>query len=168
MPTGRNRVPIAQLREVLTDAGYGIVRTYIQSGNVLVDTHLSAKEAEEQVHELIKEHIGADITVIVRTGRQLQQVRDENPFIKGYDISRVFFVIFAESPSRQKVKELMAEDYGDEKLFINQSGGYMFIPGSAARSRLSNVYLEKKLGVSATTRNFNTMSKLIELSRAKK
>lgn len=164
MPTGKNRVPMAQLREVLTGAGFSNVRSYIQSGNVVLDSHLQAKEVGQKVHELIKNHIGADIKVIVRTGEQLQQVLKENPFSQGYDLSRVFFVLFGEAPSQQIAEELMANDFGEEKLLIDITSGYMYIPGNAARSKLSNVMLEKKLGVAATTRNFNTMNKLVEMS----
>lgn len=82
-----------------------------------------------------------------------------------HDLSRVFFVLFTESPSSEKAKTLMAEDYGDEKLFICKSAGYMYIPGNAARSILSKGMPEKKPGVTATTRNFNTMRKVIEWSR---
>lgn len=166
MPVGKNKVPMAQLREVLSDAGFINARTYIQSGNVVLDTHLQAKEVEHQVHELIREKIGADIKVIVRSGQQLQQVLANNPFTHGHDISRVFFVLFAEQPSRQLTVELMAEDFGDEILVIGETSAYMYIPGNAARSKLSNVKLEKKLAVAATTRNFNTMKKLVEMSGA--
>jgi len=163
MPTGKNKVPMAQLRDVLSKAGFLNVRTYIQSGNALLETHLPAREVEKQVHELIEKHIGADLAVIVRTGEQLQQVLDNNPFTRE-DISRTFFVLFAEPPPPQKAKELMTEDFIDEKLVINETAGYMYIPGNAARSKLSNVKLEKKLDVTATTRNFNTVKKLVELS----
>lgn len=165
MPFGKNKVPMAQLREVLADAGFGNVRTYIQSGNALVDTGLRAKEVEVRVRGLIKTHIGPDLTVVARTGAQLQKVLDGNPFGKGFDISRVFFVSFKDMPSPVKAKELLAADFGDEKLVIKGATAYAYIPGNAARSKVSNSLLEKKLGVSATTRNFNTMSKLIEMSR---
>ena len=165
MPTGKNKVPMAKLREVLTKAGLSKVRTYIQSGNELVDTDLSAKEVETRVHDLIKEHIGADLAIVARTGAQLQRVLDENPFQSGYDISRVFFVLFAEPPSAQRVKELLANDFSPEKLAITKNAAYMFIPGIYGRTALSNNYLERMLGVAATTRNFNTTSKLIEMSQ---
>jgi uncharacterized protein (DUF1697 family) len=165
MPSGKNRVPMAQLREVLADAGFVNVRTYIQSGNALVDTDISAKEVETCVHDLIKKHIGADLTVVARTGKQLQKVLDENPFTDGYDISRVFFAWFAEPPSAQKVKELLAHDYSPEELAITKNAAFMFIPGTYGRTMLSGGFLEKKLGVPVTMRNFNTTSKLIEMSK---
>lgn len=164
MPTGRNKVPMAQLRELLSGAGFLNVRTYIQSGNVVMDTDLPAKQVEQKVHELIKKNTGADIKVIVRTGPQLKKVLKDNPFIHGHDLSRVFFVLFAEPSPLQQAEELMANDFGDEKLVIGQTFAYMYIPGNAARSKLSNVKLEKKLGIAATTRNFNTMKKLVEMS----
>lgn len=165
MPTGKNKVPMAQLREVLADAGFGNVRTYIQSGNALVDTGLSAKDVEKQVHELIKKHIGPSLAVAVRTGAQLQKVLDANLFKKGHDISRIFFVSFVKPPPLEKVKELLEQDFSLEKLAIVKDAAYMYIPGAYGRGRLSNNFLEKELGVPETTRNFNTLSKLIEMSK---
>ncbi|MGV8095720.1 MAG: DUF1697 domain-containing protein [Mangrovibacterium sp.] len=164
MPTGKNKVPMAQLRQVLTDDGFTNVRTWIQSGNVVLQTALSAKELEQRVHHLIKEHIGPDLAVVVRTGAQLKKVLDGNPFREGYDISRVFFVSFKESPDEGRVKELLAQDFSPEKLVITKSAAYMYVPGTYGRDKLSTNFLEKKLGIAATMRNFNTMVKLVELS----
>jgi uncharacterized protein (DUF1697 family) len=167
MPSGKNKVPMVRLREVLMEVGFGNVRTYVQSGNVLVDTGLSAQEVGECVRELIKKHIGPDLAVVVRTGPELKKVLDENPFQQGYDISRVFFEVLAQIPPPEKIQELSAQDFGDEKLAFSRTkdAAYMYIPGPYGRGRLSNNFLEKKLGVSATMRNFNTMRKLVEMSR---
>ena len=165
MPTGKNKVPMAQLREVLAKAGFGNVRTYIQSGNVLLDTKLSATETKNRIHDLIKEHIGPDLAVVVRTGLQLQRMLANNPFQEGYDISRVFFVLFAQRPSAEKVKELLTQNFGDEKLAIAGDAAYMYIPGTYGRRILSSNFLEKMLNVSATMRSFNTLTKLVELSK---
>lgn len=164
MPTGKNKVPMAQLRDVLTTAGFDNVRTYIQTGNVLMDTELSAREVENRVRELIKKHIGPDLTVVARTSAQLQKVLADNPFQDGYDIARVFFVQFAQTPDAEKVIELLTQNFGDEKLVIMDTAAYMYIPGTYGGGKLSSNFLEKKLGVAATMRNFNTMSKLIEMS----
>jgi uncharacterized protein (DUF1697 family) len=164
MPTGKNKVPMAQLREVLGNAGFENVRTYIQSGNAFVDSGLSPEEIERRVHDLIKKYIGPDLVVVVRTGRQLQKVLNENPFKQGYDVSRIFFALFAGLPPLQEVKELLRQNFSPEELVITKNAAYMYIPGTYGRGILSNNFLEKKLGISATMRNFNTMSKLIEMS----
>ena len=71
-------MPMEQLREVLGKNGFENVRTYIASGNALVETDLSVRDIETKVHDLIKEHIGPDLTIVVRTGAQLQKVLDES------------------------------------------------------------------------------------------
>ena len=164
MPTGKNRVPMAELRDVLSDARFENVRTYIASGNVLVDTTLKPKEIEVTVRDLILKHIGPDLVVVVRTAHDLQTLLDENPFPKKYDGKRIFYVSFAKKPPKKLVTQLEQEAFGEEKIAFGKHGAYMYIPGSAARSKLSNNFLEKKLDVSATTRNFNTLTKLIAMS----
>lgn len=164
MPTGKNKVPMAQLRQVLSDDGFEDVRTWIQSGNVVLRTDLSSNELEKKVHHLIKTHIGPDLPVIVRTGNQLQKVLDENPFPDGHDISRIFFVSFKKPPPGEKVEELLAQNFSPEELVITGSAAYMYIPGAYGRGKLSNNFLEKKLDTPATMRNFNTLTKLIEMS----
>jgi uncharacterized protein (DUF1697 family) len=164
-PVGKNKVPMAQLREVLSNDGFDRVRTYIQSGNALVDTELPASRIGKRVHELIEKHIGPDLVVVVRTRTEMQNMLYGNPFQKDHDISRVFFVLFAQKPSVDRVAELLTRDFGNEKLAIAKNAAYMYIPGTYGRGKLSNNYLEKQLGISATMRNFNTISKLIELSK---
>jgi uncharacterized protein (DUF1697 family) len=163
MPVGKNKVAMAQLRQVLAEAGFEDVRTYIQSGNVILRTDLTPAEIEKRVHDLIREHIGPDLVVVVRTGDQLQEILGGNPF-EGLDISRVFYTLFAQPPPADKVNKLISQDYSPEKIVIDGQCAYLFIPTNAARSTLSNNYLEKKLGVSATTRNNNTLRKVIEMS----
>ncbi|SIQ60091.1 DUF1697 domain-containing protein [Pontibacter lucknowensis] len=163
MPTGKNRVPMAQLRQVLADAGFQQVRTWIQSGNVVLQSDLSAKELEVKVHQLIKEYIGPELAIVVRTSEELRKMLDNNPFQgEEYLMTRVFFVSFQESPPEEKVQALLAQDFAPEKLSLNSTAGYMYIPQAFSDSKLSNNFLERKLKVTATTRNFNTISKMIE------
>ncbi len=154
---------MTRLREVLAIDGFKNIRTYIQSGNAVIDTDRSSSEIEQRVRDLIKKHIGPDLVVVVRTPGQLQNILKENPFQKEFDISRVFFVLFATPPSPEKIKELIAQDFSSEKLVITKNAGYMYIPGTYGSGKLSSNYLEKKLKVSATMRNFNTTSKLIAM-----
>ncbi len=163
MPKGKNKVPMAQLRQLLTNDGFEEVRTYIQSGNIVLRTSLSVQELEERVYHLIKDHLGAELVVAACTRKQLQKILASNPF-QQLDISRVFFTVFAQKPDVAKVQELSVRDYSPEQIVVTEEAAYLYIPGNAARSVLSNNFLEKKLGISATTRNHNTMTKLIALS----
>lgn len=153
---------MALLRQVLSDAGFQQVRTWIQSGNVVLRSDLTARELELRVHQLIKEQIGPELAIVVRTGNELRQMIDNNPFQgEEHPIGRVFFVSFQERPPDEKVQALLAQDFSSEKLLIDGMSAYMFIPQAYSDSKLSNNFLERKLGVAATTRNFNTITKMI-------
>jgi uncharacterized protein (DUF1697 family) len=165
MPSGKNKVPMDALRSELAKSGFGNVRTYIQSGNALVETDLPINEAEDRVQDVIQKKIGPDLVVVARTAAQLKNVLRDNPFTEGYDISRVFFVLFKEKPSPKDVKAIVAGDYGPEKLVIKGMCAYMYIPGQYGKGTLSAAFLEKKLRVPATMRNFNTLGKLIDMCK---
>jgi len=89
-PSGRNKLPMSRFREVLEKAGFTRVRTYIQSGNALVDTELPAHAVEKSVSKLIRDEIGPELVVIARTGAELEEALEANPFTEGYSLSRVF------------------------------------------------------------------------------
>ncbi len=156
---------MAKLREVLMKAKFSNVRTYIQSGNALVDTNLTKTAVEVKIHGLIKTYIGADLIIIVKTGRQLQTIVDNNP-IKRRDMARVFYTLFSNKPTKKSMEDLQ-NDFTPKDLVIKNNVAYSFMPKRPAQTKLNNNFLEKKLGVSATTRNINTMTRLIEMSKKK-
>lgn len=163
MPVGKNKVPMARLRSVLTDAGFDNVRTYIASGNVLLESRLPAQTVAVMVHDLIKDRIGPDVPVIVRTTSEIQSLLARNPFGDGYDPARLFFVLFASTPETGTANGLRTRNFGDEALALYNDGAIMYIPGPYGKGTLSSMYLEKQLGISATMRNLNTINKLVEL-----
>lgn len=165
MPSGKNKVSMARLREELAAAGFVRPRTYIQSGNVLIDTDRPPALVAEEVRGLIRDRLGPDLAVIPRTGTGLDEALAGNPFREGYDLSRVFFILFAGPPPPGKVKELLSRDYGPEQLAFGPGTAYLFIPGPYGKGTLSNAFLEKQLGIVATMRNFTTMTRLAAMSR---
>ena len=165
MPTGKNRVPMADLRRLLGENGFEDVQTWIQSGNVVLRTDLPPDELARRVHHLIKDNIGAELAIVVKSRDELVAVIDENPFKEGYDISRVFFSLYNDSPNSERLGNLLAVDFQPEALVVTPRAAYMFIPGTYGRGKLSNNFLENKLKITATMRNFNTLSKMIELSK---
>ena len=160
MPSGKNAVKMADVREVLGNNGFIDVRTWIQSGNIALQTSLDAATTAVQIRQLLQTHLGVDLATVVKTKEQLQAVLDGNPFNQDeYDLKRVFFTLCNQPLA--DTADLIGQDFGEENLCICEQAAYMYIPTDASRSKLSNVFLEKKLGVSLTTRNFNTISKMI-------
>ena len=79
-PTGKNRVPMAELRTALSNSGLADVKTYIQSGNVIAKSALDQSSVEALVHGIIAKAVGANIVVIARTHGQLKRIVEGNPF----------------------------------------------------------------------------------------
>ena len=159
MPSGKNAVKMADVRRVLEGSGLHNVRTWIQSGNIALDTALSAADTAALIHERLQTQLNVDLAVIVKTPAELQQILAENPFTgEAYDGKRVFFTL-ANQPLTDSAG-LAARDFGAEQLRICPQAAYMYIPQDASRSKLGNAFLEKQLGIRLTTRNENTLRKM--------
>lgn len=163
MPTGKNKVPMASLRVALTNAGLGDVRTYIQSGNVIATSALSQCGLEECVHKVIKEKFGADITVVARTAEQFRDVLERNPFTEA-DAPSLYFSLLSSRPHPGRLTDFLAIDWSPDDVRITEDAVYTRYATRHSDSRFNNNFFERKLNVAATTRNFNTMTKLVELS----
>ncbi len=88
---------MAYLAQILTEAGFDHVQTYIQSGNIICETDLSDEAVRELVHHTILEKIGADLSVMIKTPEQLAKAAQENPFDESYDVSRIHLVFTNDS-----------------------------------------------------------------------
>ncbi|WP_283610483.1 DUF1697 domain-containing protein [Faecalispora anaeroviscerum] len=164
-PTGKNRIPsMAYLAKILTDAGFHDVRTYIQSGNILFDTDLSREEAAAKIHDVILNQIGADLSVILKMREQLAVAAAENPFGEGYDISRIHLTFTNDSVDAAKVKTIEETDFGYEKFIRGSECFYLYLPQGVARRVLYSGYLEKRLGITTTTRKLSVVTRLCELA----
>jgi uncharacterized protein (DUF1697 family) len=163
MPTGKNKVPMAPLREALERAGLKNVQTYIQSGNVIASSALSQGRLETRVHEVIHQNFGGEITVLARMTNQFQELLARNPF-KNADTSRLYFTLLASRPEARLVKEFLSPGYAPDQVKVIDDMVYTLYADSYSAGKVNNNFIERKLKVAATTRNYNTMSKLVELS----
>ncbi len=161
--TGKNRVPMPAFREALTRAGFQNTRTWIQSGNALVETPKGREETRLLAEKALKEDVGADILVIVKTAEDIRRALAGNPF-PGLDSARVFYGFYNEAPSPQKAAPLLETDFGEDRLALGADAVYTYIPGSAARTRLTTDFLQRKLGTPLAFRSRNTLGKLLEMA----
>ncbi|RMX14835.1 DUF1697 domain-containing protein [Vandammella animalimorsus] len=161
MPRGKNAVKMADVRAVLAANGFQDVRTWIQSGNIALQTDWDAAATAARIQALLRAHLQVDLPAIVKTPAQLRAIWAGNPFSgSGYDEKRVFYTLC--SAPLSDPQGLSAQDYGEEQLAILPQAAYLYIPGDASRSRLGNAFLENKLGQVLTTRNGNTLRKMMD------
>lgn len=163
-PVGKNGIPkMSYLVQVLQEAGLCNVQTYIQSGNVVFESNLAEDKIISFIHETIKEKIGADLSVILKSAEQLEKSCSECPFPKNLDAFRIHLV-FTNTPidkiDKDKLQLLCNTDFG-EKLFASGTEClYMYLPKSASVKKLNTNFLEKKLGITATMRKLNVAEHL--------
>ena len=163
MPMGKNKVLMAPLRDALSKAGLSNIQTYIQSGNVIAKSELSKGSLEPLVHDAIRKNLGADIAVVARTAEQVRNVVERNPFVHA-DESKLYFSLLASSPSQSLLKDFLDLDFSLDEVRVVGDTIYTLYATKHSDSKFNNNFFERKLKAVATTRNFNTMTKLVELS----
>lgn len=156
---------MSYLAQILTEAGYHRVQTYIQSGNIILETEKPLNDTGTEIHNLIKNKIGADLHVIMLSAESVLSALEESPFKEVNDGSCVFFVFSNQMADKEKLNELQKFDWGDQKLYVGKECIHMWLPWDAKPKRLSNTYLEKKLGNLSTMRNRNVVARLCEMMR---
>ncbi|MEI6043747.1 MAG: DUF1697 domain-containing protein [Chloroflexota bacterium] len=170
---GHNRVAMAALKNMFEGLGLRGVSTYLQTGNVIFESAETAPlSLTEQLGKEFEQKFGFYADVIVRTSAELKEVVDKNPFLNHPEKETKWLVVMflASCPTEQAKKELLSTYEGPEELFIttgDQSTNlYIYYTNGIGRSKLSNVFLEKKLKVQGTARNWNTITKLLEIAQA--
>lgn len=166
--SGHRKVPMADLKTLLQQLGFKDVATYIQSGNVVFETDVKATELQlaEQIERAIEKHFGFDVPIIIRSVTDWQQAIDNNPFVKekGIDTDKLHITFLAEEPKAAQLEAIKAYDYPPDRFVIMGKDVYLHCPDSYGNTKLSNTFFENKLKVKATTRNWKTVNKLMEMA----
>ncbi len=165
----RNKVPMPALREALAGSGCADVRTYVQSGNVLLRSrHRSPAAVARLVRTVVRREFGVDTPVVVRTPAELAAVRDWNPF-PGAAAERPELVQVThlfEVPTPQAVRTLLADVRGlREQVAVRAAEVVVEHADSVHSSRVQGAWLARRLGgVEGTARNWRTLTALCELT----
>ncbi|MDE0303579.1 MAG: DUF1697 domain-containing protein [Albidovulum sp.] len=157
-----NRVPMAELRSKLADLGYSNVVTVLQSGNVIVSSEsVNSDEVAEAVRMLLRVEFDVGVPCVGRTADQVRAVVESNPFVEiAADPSRHLVNFLSRKPDPDLAKALMAEDHGREAIVVAGAEAHVWTPEGVKAMTLSYAYLEKRLGVVATARNWKTLEKI--------
>jgi uncharacterized protein (DUF1697 family) len=159
------RVAMADLRELLEGDGYEDVRTHLQSGNVLLSSPLSPRRLETALARRLRERFGFEVPVLVRTRAELAKVVERDPLgAVATNGSRYMVSFLSKTPPAKVVRELEAADVAPERLVVAGRELYTWHPEGVQRSQLAKLVSDERLGVTSTARNWNTVTKLLELA----
>jgi uncharacterized protein (DUF1697 family) len=160
-----NKVPMAGLRSLMSDIGAEDVRTYVQSGNVVFTSGLARDELARRIERELGARFGVDADVVLCTKAELSRIVARNPFADDEsEPTRLHVTFLAEPPERGRAAELEREEFEPDRFHVTRAAVYLHTPDGYGRTKLSNAYFERKLGVRATTRNWRTVTILAELA----
>lgn len=159
------RVAMADLRDLLTKLGYGDVRTYLQSGNLVLTSDSPSDRLARELEEQIATNLGVDTKVIVRTRDELADVIERDPLADVVEDPKRYQVSFLSAePDERPLRELAALDVTPEQFVVSGREIYAWHPDGIQRSQLAAALSDKRLGVTVTARNWNTVTKLLALA----
>jgi uncharacterized protein (DUF1697 family) len=155
------------LRALVHALGGDDVQTYVQSGNVVFKSSAPTAELASGIERGIQRKLGLDVTAMVRTKEQLAQVVRGNPFARRGTASTELHVTFLEhDPDPDRVAQLGERRFEPDRFAVVGADVYLHCPNGYGRSKLSNAFFERQLGVPATTRNWKTVTTLATLASA--
>jgi uncharacterized protein (DUF1697 family) len=163
---GTSKISMGDLRALLGEMGHTEVASYVQSGNVVFTAqHQSAAELEEAIAAAIAGRLGVRCGVMIRTAAELAATVAANPLGgEPENPSRYFVAFLAAKPQSAVAEQLMARSFEPDRVWVSGSHAYLWCPNGAAHTKLTNSAVEKWLGVAATSRNWNTVTKLASMT----
>jgi len=168
--SGQKKIRMADLRSLYEGLGFTGVQSYIQSGNVVFDAPVKgAGTLVERIEAAIQQAYAFEVPVVIRTHDELQQVVAGCPFGSvdvDKDGTRVAVAFLSGEPTAAGVDSMAPMVVSPEKLVVVGCEAYLHYPDGMGKSKLTTALLEKRLGVTATARNWKTVLRLVELSRS--
>lgn len=163
---GRNKLPMAELAALFEAQGCAGVRTYIQSGNVV----FSAPEAlvgslGAAISARIDDAYAMVVPVVLRSAAELETVVEANPFLaRGADPAMLHVAFLSEEPDPARVARLDPRRSPPDAFEVVGAHVYLHLPGGMGRTKLTNAWLDRGLGLVSTARNWRTVVQLATMA----
>lgn len=155
-------IKMVDLVSLFKSLGLTNISTYMQSGNVLFscDYNLNVKDLRVLISTGIKKKFGFDVAVLIRNFDEINKIITGNPYLRDSktDVEKLYVTMLDESPDAARVEILKETDFSPESFGISGREVYIFCPDGYGRAKLNNNFLEKRLGKTATTRNWKTLT----------
>jgi uncharacterized protein (DUF1697 family) len=164
--SGHKTIKMEDLRALCDDLGFRNVETYVQSGNIIFQSQVeNPATISRRIGAKIIEFFGFEVSVMVRTSNEMRNVISNNPFLKenGIDSSKLHVTFLSEIVQKTSLEKLAELSTSPDRFHPAPREIYVYCPSGYGRTKLSNVGIEKALSVAATTRNWKTTTKLLEM-----
>jgi len=165
--SGHKLIKMDALRKMCGELGFSGTSTYIQSGNIVFRfKKTDAQKLSELIRKAIEKTFGFEVPVITLTKDDIQEIVRSNPFSKQKTKDPAYFHVtfLSGQPEKPRYDTVAAGDYKSDELALVNSTLYLYCPAGYGNTKLSNTFLESKLKVNATTRNWKTVNELLKMA----
>jgi uncharacterized protein (DUF1697 family) len=165
--SGQKMIRMEALKEAYEKLGFQDVQTYLQSGNVIFRANENETGIlEQRITEQVRKEFYFEVPVIVLTTTRLKEIIDINPFISNLELNPSFLhVTFLSKPSADyDPGMILAKRSAGEEIAFTGDAVYLYCPNGYGRTKLHNQFLETRLKVPTTTRNWRTTNELLKIA----
>ena len=165
---GKAKLPMADLRAVVTGLGHADVATYIQSGNVIFTSHRhDSATLEREIERAIARETRLEVSVLIRSQAELTAVVAGNPFPESAARPSELHVSFlSAAPEADRLTGIDPARFEPDEYRLGDRVLYLRCPNGVGRSKLASYPWERDLGLRATNRNWNTVTTLLSMMDA--
>lgn len=167
--SGQKKVPMKELKALYEGLGFADVSTYIQSGNVIFRTAEKKTDTlPKKIENAIRDHFGFDVSVIHRTPKELDDVLKKNPYLQEKDLQpeKLYVSFLAGVPLPEHIEKALTYQTQADRFTVIDREVYLYLPDGYGQTKLHNNFMESKLKITATTRNWKTVNELFTLGTA--
>lgn len=164
--SGHNMIKMDALKKMLENMGFQNVETYIQSGNVFVDSdEENAASVGFKIKQEISKVFGHDVPVVMVSKSDLELCFKNNPYLKekDCDTKKVYVAFISKELSPLAINDLKISNFKPDEAAIDASRIYIKYAVGAGKTKLDQKYIEKKINATATIRNWNTVTTLLSM-----
>lgn len=164
--SGQKKITMPDLQKLVGALGHADVSTYIQSGNVIFRSSATNPAGVAiGIEEAIERDLGFTVTVVLRTRDELGHVIETNPFLRpGIDLAHLHVTFLTNLPTSAVLSSLNVQTVGPDEFRALGREIYLHCPQGYGRTKLNNAFWERRLHIAATTRNWNTVTRLFQLA----
>ncbi|HLK17640.1 MAG TPA: DUF1697 domain-containing protein [Bryobacteraceae bacterium] len=164
---GHNRLKMDELRDLYESLGLRGAQTYVASGNVVFQS--DAKDLarlQKKIEDAIEKAYGFRTGVLLRTSAELKDIIRRNPLAKrsGIEPNKLVVIFLTGEPDAMSKQKIAQIKVGPEELVLDGRQLYTYYAGGIGTSKLTAALIERAIKVSGTARNWNTVTKLLEMT----